>query len=80
VTALSSERRAELVAEGLLTVNESAAFLALSRAKVYQLMDSGLLCYVKLGRARRIPRRAVIQLAAREIRGGTRMFSGNWEI
>jgi excisionase family DNA binding protein len=77
VTAPSAQRRAELVADGLITVKEAAKFLRLSRGKVYQLMDSGMLCYLKLGRARRIPRRAVVQLAARELRGGTLMIDGN---
>jgi excisionase family DNA binding protein len=63
---------AELVADGLLTVKECAEFLHLSRSKIYELMDAGELCFAKLGRSRRIPRRAVIALAAREIRGGRR--------
>ena len=62
----------ELVADGLLTVRETAAFLHLSRSKIYELMDAGILCFAKLGRSRRIPRRAVIELAARQLQGGTR--------
>ena len=62
----------ELVADGLLTVRECAEFLHLSRSKIYALMDAGELCFAKLGRSRRIPRRAVIELAARQLRGGTR--------
>ena len=61
---------AELVADGLLTINECAAFLRISRSKVYQLMDAGVLSYAKLGRSRRIPQRAVIDVAAQAIRGG----------
>ena len=64
-----SEQQA-LVADGLMTVSEAAAFLSLSRATLYTLMDRGELPFVKLGRSRRIPRRAVIQLAARALRGG----------
>jgi len=60
----------ELVADGLLTVRECAEFLHLSRSKIYELMDAGELCFAKLGRSRRIPRRAVIELAARELKGG----------
>jgi excisionase family DNA binding protein len=63
---------AALVADGLLTVRECAEFLHLSRSKVYELMNAGILCYAKLGRSRRIPRRAVIELAAQELRGGRR--------
>ena len=69
----SHQERSDLVAEGLLTINESAEFLRLSRAKIYQLMDSGLLCFAKLGRSRRVPRRAVGELAARSLHGGTHM-------
>ena len=64
---------AALVADGLLTVRECAEFLHLSRSKVYELMDTGILCYAKLGRSRRIPRRAVIELAARELKGGQQL-------
>ncbi len=39
---------------GLATVKEMAAYLGVSRSKVYQLMDQGELPYVKLGRSRRI--------------------------
>ncbi len=63
---------AELVADGLMTVKECAEFLHLSRSTVYELMNAGELCFAKLGRSRRIPRRAVIELAARQLRGGVR--------
>ena len=62
----------DLVADGLVTVREAAGFLRLSRSTVYALMDRGELPFVKLGRSRRIPRRALVELAARELRGGTR--------
>ena len=63
-------RSTELVADGLLTVQECTEFLHLSRSKVYELMDGGELCFTKLGRSRRVPRRAIIELAARALRGG----------
>ena len=69
----SLEDSTELVADGLLTVRETAAFLRLSRSTIYSLMDAGDLVYAKLGRSRRIPRRAVIELAARQLRGGWRI-------
>jgi excisionase family DNA binding protein len=53
-----------LVEEGLATVREAALFLRVSRAKLYLMMDSGDLKYVKLGRCRRIPWRALKELAA----------------
>ena len=44
---------------GLLTVMEVAGFLAVSRSKFYQMMESGHLPYVKLGGSRRVPLTAV---------------------
>ena len=46
----------------LLTVQETARALRLSRTKVYQLMDDGRLAYVKLDKSRRVPRTAVTRL------------------
>jgi excisionase family DNA binding protein len=59
-----------LMSDGLATVSEAAAFLGLSRSKLYDLMDQGFLAYVKLDRARRIPRRALVELAAANVVGG----------
>lgn len=64
--------RAEIVADGLLTVRVVGEFLHVSRSTVYEMMDHGLLCFVKPGRSRRIPRRAAVELAARSLRGGTK--------
>lgn len=52
-----------LVAEGLMTVADASSFLGIKRAKLYLLMDEGRLPYAKIGRARRIPKRAVVALA-----------------
>lgn len=38
----------------LATVLEAANYLTVSRSKVYQMMDAGLLPWVKLGASRRI--------------------------
>ena len=67
---MASNEQHALVADGLMTIREAAEFLSVSRTTLYQLMDQGLLCFVKLGWCRRIPRRAVVELAARELRGG----------
>lgn len=48
----------------LLRVDEAAEALALSRTKVYELMASGELESLKLGRARRIPITALSKLVA----------------
>jgi excisionase family DNA binding protein len=61
--------RPDLVAEGLVTVKEAGQFLRLSVASVYGLMARGELPFVKLGRSRRIPRRALVELAARNLVG-----------
>ena len=57
----------QIVEEGLMRVGEVANFLGLSRASVYQLMERGELPWAKLGRARRVPRRAVVDLAAEKV-------------
>ena len=73
VNAEQSTKGEDLVAEGLLTIVETAEFLSISRSKLYELMDTGELQFVKLGRSRRVPRRAVVELAARGLRGGSRV-------
>lgn len=60
---------AEIVADGLLTVKEAAAFLRLGRSTLYGLMDAGVLPYCRLGRARRIPRRAAVEFAKAGLQG-----------
>ena len=60
-------RKTELLEEGLTTVMEAASFLGLSRSLLYQLMDRGELAYVEIGRARRIPRRALVELASNNL-------------
>ncbi|MFV0444102.1 MAG: helix-turn-helix domain-containing protein [Planctomycetaceae bacterium] len=46
----------------LLTVQEAALMLTLSRSMVYNLMERGSLAYVKIGRTRRIPVQEVERL------------------
>lgn len=67
--------RENIVAEGLVSVPEAARFLSISRSKLYALMEQGALAYVRLGRARRIPRRALVALAAQHLVGGIRAES-----
>ena len=50
---------------GLQTVKGAAEFLSVSRSTIYSLMDNGELWFVKIGRSRRVPLRAVVELAAR---------------
>ena len=70
--SMTSRDRADLVADGLVTLQEAAQFLSVSRSKLYELMDNGELTFVKLGRSSRIPRRALIELAASRLQGGWR--------
>jgi excisionase family DNA binding protein len=55
----------------LATVSAVAAHLCLSRSKIYQLMHSGRLPYVKLGRCRRIHWNDVEALIAESRIGST---------
>jgi excisionase family DNA binding protein len=54
---------------GLKTIPEVAAFLAVSRSKVYEMMDSGQLAFVKLGRSRRIRWEDVLSLVDENVVG-----------
>lgn len=66
----ASDSHERIVKEGLIDVLEASAFLGLSRTSLYDLMDRGELRYVKIGRSRRIPRIALVELAAKSMRGG----------
>jgi excisionase family DNA binding protein len=50
-------------------VSEAAEFLGVSRSKLYMLMDSGALTYIKLGKCRRIAAGALKDLVARHTVG-----------
>ncbi len=61
----------QLLVDGAKSVPQACAFLGgVSRAWVYQQMGSGKLTWVKLGRRRVIPTRALIQFAAERLQGG----------
>lgn len=59
----------ELCMDGMVTVKDAAAFLQMSISSVYLLMERGKLTYAKIGRSRRIPRRALLGLAAESLVG-----------
>ncbi len=50
---------AELLSEGLMTVDEVMKVSRMSRSHIYAEMDAGKLPYCKMGRRRMIPRVAV---------------------
>jgi excisionase family DNA binding protein len=64
-----SEREQAVVSDGLVNVGEAARFLGMSRSSIYQMMDRGELRYAKLGRSRRIPKAALLVLAAKSMIG-----------
>lgn len=53
----------------LVRVAEVAELLTLSRSKVYQLMETGDLPYVRFGKSRRVPLEAVDRLILRNTVG-----------
>jgi excisionase family DNA binding protein len=63
-TTEAVSKREMIVADGLLNIEEAKAFLKVSRSTLYLLMDTNQLAYVKLGRSRRVPRRALIDFAS----------------
>ncbi len=50
----------EVLADGAVTVTEAVRFSGLSRATLYATMSEGGLAYIKRGRRRLIPRRALV--------------------
>lgn len=59
-----TDPRIEMVADGLLTVTEAEELTGLGRSTLYECMDRGELPYLKFGRARRIPRNALLAFMA----------------
>ncbi len=49
----------------LLTTDEAADLLGVGRTTVYELLNAGLVESVRIGRARRIPRAALVAYVAR---------------
>ena len=63
----------QLVLDGLVSIGDAMEFLRVGRSTVYELMDKGVLPYSKIGRSRRIPKRALVQLAQATLKGGGAM-------
>jgi excisionase family DNA binding protein len=62
-----------LVADGLLTVGQAADFLRVGRSTIYALLAAGEIPHVKIGRATRLPRAAVVAFAAARLTGATQV-------
>ena len=54
-----------LLEAGFMDINSVSGFFAVSRQKVYELMNEGTLPFTFIGQSRRIPRSAVLELASR---------------
>jgi len=65
--ATKQDERAELLADGCITVLEAAKFSGLGKTTLYGLMETGRLAYVRVGRARRIPKRELIRFLAEQL-------------
>ncbi len=52
-------QNADLMADGLVTIKEASEYLGLKRSTIYSIMDRAELPYCKMGKSRRIPRRAL---------------------
>lgn len=61
--------RAELYADGSLTVRDAIEFCGIARTRLFVLMGAGELAYSLVGNRRLIPRRALVGLLARHARG-----------
>lgn len=61
---MNTSTNTELLADGLERISQSARFLGVSRSLVYRLINAGVLPSVRIGRNRRIPIRAVRELAS----------------
>ena len=60
---METQSHTELVADGLQRIKDAAEFLGVSRSLIYRLITEGVLPTVRIGRSRRIPIRAVHELA-----------------
>ncbi len=65
-TAIAPRSQPSIVADGLVTVDEAADFLRISRSSVYNMMAVGLLPSVRIPgvKSRRIPLAALRSVAA----------------
>ena len=77
---MNTAKDEKLVADGLVSIDEAMTFLSVGRSTLYELMERGLLSYAKIGRCRRIPKKALIDFAAAHLRGGISNEDGDEEM
>jgi excisionase family DNA binding protein len=58
-----------MIRDGFANIDDAGKFLRLSRATLYKLMENGSLAYAKMGRARRVPWRALHEYAQKSLVG-----------
>lgn len=64
---MNTDNKYEIVSDGLQSVSATAHFLGVSRSLVYKLIHQGDLPSVKLGSSRRVPIKAVHDLATERL-------------
>jgi excisionase family DNA binding protein len=64
---MAVDMKAQLLSEGLDKVTEVAKFFRLSVAQIYVMMNRGDLPFIRVGKCRRIPHRAVVEFATRNL-------------
>ena len=62
--AAASFQETALVEDGATDVPGAEAFTGLGRSTLYKLMETGKLPFIKIGKSRRIPRKALVDLLA----------------
>ena len=79
---METQSQTELVADGLQRIKDAADFLGVSRSFIYRLITEGVLPTVRIGRSRRIPIRAVHELAVTNLQRSDSSSAGNenWDI
>lgn len=55
------------MSEALLTVDQAAKQLTISRATAYKMVDTGEILTIKIGRLRRVPQSSIDQFIAGKI-------------
>jgi excisionase family DNA binding protein len=71
VAAAAPDRGISDVADGVMSVKEACDFSKLSRTELYSLMIGGKLKYLMHGKRRLIPKRALIEMLAGKVVGGS---------
>jgi excisionase family DNA binding protein len=66
----TQDDKMRLLETGVLNVRQAADMVGQCVASVYAAMERGDLPYIKLGRSRRIPKRALLEWMAANMRGG----------